>query len=185
MKKQITIIMALMLIFLLTACAAAEPTPSETEILVTATETVPAESATVPPETETSVPQKIVPVEITLDNWQEYFELRQTEQVYVSQTCAVTNRVFGYGVFLKEEFLPLLAPDSDVSFELQYDVVWKRVMGDLASDSYAVIGSLTEAIPKTQVARLADFRENAEVPEDSDFYGQAAAEFAFDSEFGA
>lgn len=209
MKKQ-TAIIAFMLVFLLAACGTPETAPSETEVLFTATETSPAETEiqisatgtvpletetqhateTIPQETETQpatepAPQTIVPVEITLDNWQEYFELRQTEQVYVSESCGVTNRVFGYGVFLKEEFLPLLAPGSDISFELQYEVVWKRVMGDLTGDSYMIIGSVNEVHPKTQLAQMTDFRENAEIPEDSDFYGQVAVEFAYDSEFGA
>jgi len=196
MKKRTTIIIALMLVFLLTACAVPEATPGETEVLFTATETSPAESeiqisATepTPPETETPAaqpaPQEVIPVEITLDNWQDYFELRQTEQIYVSESCGVINRIFGYGVFLKEEFLPLLASESNVSFELQYEVAWKRVMGDLTGDSYMIIGSVNEVLPKTQTALLADFRENAEIPEESDFYGQVAAEFAYDSEFGA
>lgn len=196
MKKQKTIIIALILVFLLTACAAPETAPTETEVLFTATETSPAETEiqlsapeTVPPETEAPAtepaPQEIIPVEITLDNWQDYFELRQTEQISVSESCGVTNRVFGYGIFLKEEFLPQLAPGSDVSFELQYEVAWKRILGDVNSDSYMIIGSVNETLPKTQTASLADFRGNAEIPEESDFYGQVAVEFAYDSEFGA
>lgn len=184
MKKQNAILAVLMLLLVLTACAVPEAAPVETEILFTATETSPTEAELQTSATEPA-PPAVLPVEITLDNWQEYFELRQTEQVYVSQSCAVTNRVFGYGVFLKEEFLSRLAPGSDVSFELQYDVSWKRVLGDVTSDSYMIIGSVNETLPKTQSASLADFRGNAEIPEESDFYGQAAAEFAYDSEFGA
>ena len=198
MKKQNVIIMALLLVFLLTACAVQSPTPTEADILFNATETSPTEteiqiSATeteAPTEASTEAPTEpplpeVIPVEITLENWENYFELRQTEQVYVSESCGVTNRVFGYGIFLKEEFLPLLAPDSDVSFELQYDVAWKRVLGDVTSDSYMIIGSVNEVHPKTQTASLTDFRGNEEIPEESDFYKQVAVEYAYDSEFGA
>lgn len=194
MKKQNAIIMALLLVFLLTACAVQSPAPTEADVLFTATETSPAETDIQISATETEAPTEAptepplpeaTPVEISLENWENYFELRQTEQVYVSESCGVTNRVFGYGIFLKEEFLPLLAPDSDVSFELQYDVAWKRVLGDVTSDSYMIIGSVNEVHPKTQTASLTDFRSNPEIPEESDFFGQVAVEYAYDSEFGA
>ena len=193
MKKQTTIIIALLLVFLLTACAVQAPAPTEADVLFNATETSPAETEAptealteAPTEAPTEPPlPEIIPVEISLENWENYFELRQTEQVYVSESCGVTNRVFGYGIFLKEEFLPLLAPGSDVSFELQYDVAWKRVLGDVTSDSYMIIGSVNEVHPKTQTASLSDFRGNPEIPEESDFFGQVAVEYAYDSEFGA
>ena len=59
------------------------------------------------------------------------------------------------------------------------------MLGDVTSDSYMVIGSVNEVHPKTQIASLADFRGNPEIPEESDFFGQVAVEFAYDSEFGA
>lgn len=183
MMKHKMLVMALLLVFLLTGCAAPESTPGETEILFTATEAPPAATETAP-VTEPA-PQIITPVEITLDNWQEYFELRQTEQVYMNESCAVSNRVFGYGVFLKDEFVPLLAPGSDVSFELQYELVWRRVMGDLNGNSYLIQDINNEHTLKTQTAGMTDFRGDPSISEESDFYNRVAVEFAFDSEFGA
>ena len=189
MKKLTTIIMALVLIFLLTACAVPETAPNETDVPFTVTEAFPEEN--ISPDTEVFAPatesayQQITSVAITLDNWEEYFELRQTEQVYLSESCNVINRVFGYGVFLKEEFLPLVALGSDVSFELQYEVVWKRVLGDVTGNSYLIQNISNEFNQKSQTASLTDFRNDLSISEESDFYGQVAAEFAFDSEFSA
>lgn len=173
MKKVMIMLLALAMLLSMAACAAPETSPSE--------------SVTIPIVAETEAPRKPEPaaVEITMDNWQDYFELRDTEQVYINDACSVVNRVFGYGVFLKEEYVPRLAEGSDVSFELEYKVVWRRVMGDLNGDSYLIQGALADSDRKTQTAKLTDFRGRTDIAEDSDFYNSVAVEFAFDSEFGA
>lgn len=175
MKENKYIFWILALALMLTACAVPESAPGATVPGEVVVETVPLE--TVPPDP--------VAVEITMENWEEYFELRSTEQVYLNDSCSVINRVFGYGVFLKEEYADRLAEGSDVSFELEYDVVWRRVMGDLTGDSYLIQSPMAEINRQTQTAGLTDFRGKTDISEESDFYNSIAVEFEFDSEFGA
>lgn len=170
--KHIKYIFPLLLLLLLAACATAGSAPA------------------LPPEgTEdwaaTAPVQEPVAVQITMDNWQEYFELRETEQVYQSESCDVINRVFGYGVFLKDAYTDRLAEGSDVAFELEYNLVWRRVLGDLAGDSYSIHHATSDEQKKTQQAQLVDFRGRTDISEESDFFGSVAVEFAFDSEFSA
>ena len=168
------------MLLILSGCAVREGTPTEAPVAAVVTEA----PTVVPTEAPTEPPQPVA-IEITLENWEEYFELRETEQVYISESCSVINRVFGYGVFLKEEYADRFANESDVSFDLEYNVAWARVMGDLTADNYLITGSQSNEERKTQSAVLTDFRLADNMSEESDFYNQVAAEFAFDSEFGA
>ena len=177
---------------ILTGCGMNPPAATEAPAAAVVTE-APTEAPTLPPTEPPTEPPTLPPTEppqpeeiaITLENWQEYFEMRETEQVYISETCSVTNRVFGYGVFLKEEYADRFAEGSQVSFELEYNVAWARVMGDLTADNYMIMGTQSNLDRKLQSAQLSDFRLVENMSEESDFYGQVAAEFAFDSEFGA
>lgn len=191
MKRINIFILLLAVLLIVSGCGVQEPVPTQAPALA-ATEAptqVPTEPPTeapteLPTEPPTEAPQP-VPVEITMENWEEYFELRETEQVYISETCAVINRVFGYGVFLKEEYADRFAEGSDVAFDLEYNLAWTRVMGDLTADNYLMMGSQTDGVRKMQTAGLTDFRIVDNMSEESDFYNQVAAEFAFDSEFSA
>ena len=184
MKRINIFALMLSMVLILTGCGTDRPAATEAPAAAVVTE-APTEAPTLPPTelpAELPLPEEIT---ITLENWQEFFELRETEQVYICPTCAVTNRVFGYGVFLKEEYADRFAEGSQVSFELEYNVAWARVMGDLTADNYLITGTQSDSNRKLQTAQLSDFRLMENMSEESDFYGQVAAEFAFDSEFGA
>ena len=76
-----------------------------------------------------------------MDNWQEYFELRETEQTNVNGFGEVDYRQIGYGVFLKDEYitqLPRDYVDLEISFELQYDEALFKVNGDFLSGEYTL-----------------------------------------------
>ena len=183
MKRINIFVMLLAAVLILTGCGMQEPVATQPPAI--AVTEAPTQMPTQPPtDAPTEAPQP-VPVEITMENWEEYFELRDTEQVHISESCSVINRVFGYGVFLKEEYVDRLAEGSDVSFELEYNLVWRRVMGDLTGDSYMLQSAQTDPDRKTQTAQLTDFRGNPAVAEESDFYNSVAVEFEFDAEFGA
>ena len=183
MKRINIFILLLAAVLILTGCGVQEPVATQPPAI--AVTEAPTPVTTQPPtEAPTEAPQP-VPVAITMENWEEYFELRDTEQVHISESCSVINRIFGYGVFLKEEYVDRLAEGSDVSFELEYNLVWRRVMGDLTGDSYMLQSAQTDPDRKTQTAQLTDFRGNPAVAEESDFYNSVAVEFAFDAEFGA
>lgn len=183
MKRINIFVLLLAAVLILTGCGIQEPVATQPPAI--AVTEAPTQMPTQPPtDAPTEAPQP-VPVEITMENWEEYFELRETEQVHISESCSVINRIFGYGVFLKEEYVDRLAEGSDVSFELEYNLVWRRVMGDLTGDSYMLQSAQTDPDRKTQTAQLTDFRGNPAVAEESDFYNSVAVEFAFDAEFGA
>lgn len=191
MKRINIFILLLAVLLIASGCGAQEPVPTQAPAAAVAEAPTrmptepPTEAPTEPPtEPPTEAPQP-VPVEITLENWEEYFELRETEQVYISETCAVINRVFGYGVFLKEEYADRFAEGSEVFFDLEYNLAWTRVMGDLTADNYLMMGTQTDGERKMLTAGLTDFRLAENMSEESDFYNQVAAEFAFDSEFSA
>ena len=184
MKKINIFTLLLIMLLILSGCAVREGTPTEAPAAAVVTEAPTVAPTEVPTEAPTEPPQPVA-IEITLENWEEYFELRETEQVYISESCSVINRVFGYGVFLKEEYADRFVNESDVSFDLEYNVAWARVMGDLTADNYLIMGAQSNEERKMQTAGLTDFRLADNMSEESDFYNQIAAEFAFDSEFGA
>ncbi len=77
--------------------------------------------------TETKVQEKkLVTVEITLDNWQEYFEIRPCEDFSYNDFGDLTRHSEDYALYLKDEHLAKLAnasaqlPDGsvDVSFKV-------------------------------------------------------------------
>lgn len=192
MKRINIIILLAAMLLMLSACAVQEAVSTEAPAVEAVTQpatevvTQPAtEAATEMPTQAPTEPPQPEEIAITMENWEEYFELRKTEQVYVSESCNVINRVFGYGVFLKEEFADRFAEGSELLFDLEYNLAWTRVMGDLAGDSYMLTGLQADAERKTLTANLTDFRGLTSLSEESDFYNQVAAEFAFDSEFGA
>ena len=97
------------------------------------------------------LPQGPVTVEITLDNWQDYFEGRQAQDVGLDDKGDVNFREYGYGIFLKEEYIGSLDHTGilDVSFDVEYDLVPYLLEGDLNSDDY----TLTEVrLPRTEKA---------------------------------
>ena len=168
--KMLALMLALMLV--VPACAVRETAPTET--VAEFTVAVPTEPVTVP---------ELTTVEITTDNWQDYFELRQTEQVQQNEACAVINRVFGYGIFLKEEYTDRMDSSTDVSFQMGYDLGWRRLLGDLNTNSYMVQGEFLEGESHIQEVQLTDFRGDPQVSEESDFHGSIAAAFSHDAEY--
>jgi len=184
MKRMNLFILLLAVLLSVSGCGVQEPAPTQAPEVSVVTE-IPTEAPTeAPTELPTEPPQPEV-ITITMENWEEYFELRETEQVHISETCAVINRIFGYGVFLKEEYADRFAEGSEVSFDLEYNLAWARIMGDLTADNYLLMGTQTDGVRKTLTAGLTDFRLADNISEESDFYNQVAVEFQFDSEFGA
>jgi len=97
------------------------------------------------PEAEYEALAPIV-VEITMDNWQEYFELREVEDVQENTFGEAEYRQPGYAVFLKDEYVERLVTDYNakpIGFELQYDECMYMITGDFLSGEY----ELTEGKP--------------------------------------
>lgn len=65
-------------------------------------------------------------VEITAENWSEYFEIRECTEIYQNAFGEYTDVATGFGIFLKEEYLEKLSKNtilypSEVYFEVQYN----------------------------------------------------------------
>lgn len=161
MKKYLVFLLSLGMLLSLAACAA-EPA-----------ETLP----------QTTQPQ-LQEVEITMDNWQEYFELREAQRISVSDYGEIFNREFGHGVFLKEEYVNRLA-EFDVSFGMQADVVRYQVYGDLTTDNYVIRkDTLHNEGVQTLEAPVEDMRLNNKIGPGTDLDGAVAAYFTLSGEFG-
>ena len=204
MKKQNIFLFLLVLALLLAACgkqaAVPETIPETTVLETTAPQTVP--ETTVP---ETTVPETTVPetvpetippttaeavqeIQITTENWQDYFERRDVQKVRVNDAGEITLREFGYGVFLKDEFIPRLAQNNpvDVSIEMQVDAVRYQFYGDLTTNNFIIRDDATHNIgTEILTAQVEDYRGNDRIEVDSDFYNAVGAFFTIDGEFGA
>lgn len=83
-----------------------------------------------------------VTVEITVDNWQEYFVARRAEDVGVDENGRVNHRETGYGIFLKEEYvsrLDLSVSDGSVWFDLEHTYTPYILEGRLDSEDYTLV----------------------------------------------
>jgi len=127
-------------------------------------------------------------VQITLDNWDEYFELREADNVMYNEFGDVTYNSPGYGVFLKEAFYTRFA-SADVDFEMTYDEACYKIIGFTPeSSNWSVILNdyeLESATPPywidlgtgcTATATVYDYNRWDKLPEEP-YYQKIAAEF--------
>ena len=151
MKKMIAAVLALCLCFAGAGCAGTE------EIQQTVAEF-----------TETAAPSAEEPmeVEITMDNWQECFELREPRELVPYESGDEWE--FGYGLFLKDEYE---YQAGEVNFELEYELEQRDF-------SEGVPGEPVETDhtpePRAKTFALTDYRGNPEIAGDSPLYGTVA-----------
>ena len=83
-------------------------------------------------------------VEITMDNWNDYFEIRETDDLYRNDFGEIDWKGFGFGVFLKDDVASRLKNtyDSvDVSFKAAYDEVMHKAT-DIEADGDFQMGEV-------------------------------------------
>ena len=143
MKKTICAILSLVLCLSLAACGSKQvPTEAATEAV---TEAV----------TE-AAPQS---VEITMDNWEQYFELIPAADAS-SQGEAWA---LGYALVLREEYRYV---SGTVDFELAYDVEQRPFEGDAETMTWTLGEPLEpdhELLPGAKTFGLQDYRENTDM----------------------
>ncbi|MGM9589505.1 MAG: hypothetical protein ACI3V0_04950 [Faecousia sp.] len=170
MRRKMAWLLLLVFALSLTACGAA---PAVTTV----------ESTEVPTE---AVTPALTEVEITMDNWQDYFELRESEQVQVNDRGAPVLREFGYGVFLKEEYKDRLPENgaAEVSFEMQVRSVRRQVYGDLVTDNFLIKDEVLNDEGDVVLTQFVeDWRSSGRMEPGSDFENAVAAFFTVNSEF--
>ena len=75
-------------------------------------------------------------VEITMDNWTDYFEIRETDWQYRNDFGEIEQKGFGFGVFLKDDVASKLRgpyESVNVSFKVAYDEVMHKATGSAAN----------------------------------------------------
>lgn len=172
MKRALAMLLVIMLCLSLAACAAEESVVPEMveESSIQATEA------------------QVHEVEITLENWQDYFEMRETQWVQVNENGSIILREFGYGVFLKDEYKEQLAEEDpvDVSFEMEVDSVRYQVYGDLTTDNFIIReDTLHNEGKKILTAPVQDLRGSTLLEPGSEMHDAVAAFFMLEGEFGA
>ena len=186
--KKITIILTLVLCLSLAGCifdgtpdsgTAAEPTAEslqETETAAPSEETTKVPETTAEPAPETTAePEK--DVEITMDNWEQYFEVRTAADPYVNENGETEDWSFGCGIFLRPEYVSRFE-SGEVNFEISYATEGRLFSVDPESGR-CILGGRTESGIRPEsgckTVGLEDLRSDESLPETSDFYGSIAA----------
>lgn len=130
------------------------------------------EDATIPTEEE----KKVTTVEITPDNWQDYFEIRPFESVQYNDFGDLTYKSMGHALYLKEEYLPrVVNGGTDVSFKVGATKEYREY--DTESKTFVEGGKVYTTKDTEFVTEVYDSRNS----KDSDEYvstanGQVCAE---------
>lgn len=128
-------------------------------------------------------------VTITMDNWDEYFELRFVTHVFISYDI-IYHRAFGWGFALKQEYLDKLPIEDgavDVDVTIQYDAAVYEVKNPYTFE-YEITDNHRPYTPVEtgvkDVASVRDRRGPTYAPSPySDLYGQVMAYLAGDAGF--
>ena len=113
------LLLAVVLSLFMMACGGSNETPDTTEAPMETTtaapETTEAEVTTAPAETE----PKLVSVEITMDNWQDYFELREYTD-FRENGFGEIDDAFTYWTLVSKDGYAVEIDHCDVTFEFTY-----------------------------------------------------------------
>ena len=128
-------------------------------------------------------------VAITMDNWEEYFEVRPVSHVQAIGDT-IRYRSFGLGFALKQEYLDKLPVEQgavDVDVTIQFDTCYYRVITPLSLE-YHFTDEIWPWSPAetgvTDVASVVDRRDPIYAPSPhSDLYGQVMAYLGGDAGF--
>ena len=160
MKKKLLTVCALCL--LLAACGREKTTPAETIFMPAI------------PETETAEASEET-LEITMENWQQYFDLRPAAEPIFLEDGTLESWDFFYGVFLREEYAGRFV-SGQVDFEIRFDTEHRSASIEEATGTYMLgdlLGESLESDVQQKTFALEDLRQGQSVK--SDFYGSIAA----------
>ncbi len=129
--------------------------------------------------------EELGPVEIavTMDNWETYFELKETTTAQTNGFGEIEYISYGCALFLREEYQEKLAREYDgvnVSFKVSYDESLCEVSGDFPNGDYTLVGTVTPPY-WYELGSYEDVREvnpyTYEGYEGYELYGRYAADF--------
>ncbi len=134
-------------------------------------------------------------VELTMDNWTEYFELREAANMYFNQFGELESAQNSYGIFLKDEYMDKISLQSfftnEIAFKISYDTeayavpvsdyeeAWKTVfdINELEKTDPPYYFDNFEETGLTTTASVWDYRNHTDLNEKSPYYKSVAAEF--------
>lgn len=103
-------------------------------------------------------------VEITMENWEQYFELKHVRSLLYDQFGEPTAAAFNYAIYLKEEYVEKLAGGDqglhDLVFKLEFDQT-HRYVTNVTSDDYVVGDIQFSNESQTNTATIHDYRGNS------------------------
>ena len=132
-----------------------------------------------------------VDIEITLDNWQEYFEMKEVNSITVNDFGEVSYVQPSIGIFLKDEHYSRLLEnywDLEISFELSYDETAFKVLNCVPDDYKYEFAGQYEREPVTPpswweletgctvIGKVYDNRNSDWIAEQSPFHNTFSAE---------
>lgn len=104
-------------------------------------------------------------VEITAENWQEYFELRQHRFLTFDEMDQVSSVGFGYALCLREAHLPRLfdSPEAvNLSFRLEYTSLFRYVTDPAGDYKLGPISHYSRTGKENSAAAVTDYRHGGE-----------------------
>lgn len=113
-------------------------------------------------------------VEITMENWETYFELRFAPSYYRDDFGDIEYVGFGYFVYLRDEYVDKLFngyPSVDVAFKLECDSGYRYVTNPTQPD-YSI-----EGVPPYWTSSLDTFTATVYDNRGSDYYVEGDAEY--------
>ncbi len=120
-------------------------------------------------------------VEITLENWETYFEIRDAKHITRNDFGDVEYAFFSQGVFLKEEYAQKLYDKFEscsVTFKFSYDESFRHIEGDYPGGEFWLgeeyVDPWWEYEPREAV--VSPWYQEYEGMEESDFYQKHGAE---------
>ena len=120
-------------------------------------------------------------VEITLENWEQYFELKHVRSLLYDQFGEPTAAAFNYVIYLKEEYIEKLAGGNnafhDLVFKLEYDQN-HRYVSNVTSDDFVVGDIHFSNETQTLTATVHDYRGNASMSTREVLYESVCGEFS-------
>lgn len=120
-------------------------------------------------------------VEITMENWEEYFELREIRLTYLNDFDEIDSIGFGYGIYLKEEYVEKLYTGYEavsVAFKMEYDWCSRRVTNP-TQDDYVMGNVVWTPEHESSTSQVFDYRYSEYIGVEQPEYNAVCATFGY------
>lgn len=127
-------------------------------------------------------------IPITLENWEQYFELRPVRQFQFDEAGQIAALGFGYGIYLREEYLSRVFPDPNgyvtLSFTMEYDLAYRYVQNP-TDENYSIGGLAVSPMGSSSTETIRNHLNDNSIPTGDARRGAVCALFAGTLELGS